>query len=352
MYPFRVFLSYSSAERELAGRIVSVLRETGLQAMWDHALAPGQPFTEEIKTQISRCHLFIPLLTRKSLPKPWVHQETGYAMGVGVPILPIVIGNAAPVALIQQLQAIRISEDVEQLRSALTEDFVKARVEDGAKTAHPNYESLDHPERRTLMIVQHTRDAQRRGGGRIRQRGAMSSFALPELSPDNSIWRERDGLVQRSRFLQDQLYQERLVLGEIAAQYGCDLIIDPTVELKAYGPEARRIRLEQLRRFLADKERHPDVRTAVRTRTEPGNLLIVGDWFYAESVMPVDGAGYRQTLVTWHAPTVWARIKEFDRELRDILKSQRISDEQSRFKAAAAVEAEISSLTGAGVSQD
>jgi hypothetical protein len=340
MYPFRVFLSYSSAERELAGRIVTALQQTGLLVLWDHALVPGQPFTEEIKTQISRCHLFIPLLTRKSLSKPWVHQETGYAMGVGVPILPIVIGKIAPVALIQQLQAIRIGEDIDQLRSLLTEDMVNARIEDSSKIAHPNFESLDHPERRTQMIVHHTRDAQRRGGGRIRQRGAMSSFALPEEAPNNSIWRERDGLVQRSRFLYDQLFQERLVLGEIAAQYGCDIIIDPTVELKAYGPEARRIRLEQLRRFLLDEDRYPDVRVAVRTRTEPGNLLIVGDWFYAESILPVAGAGYRQTLLTWHAPTVWARIKEFDREFRDILKSQKIGNEQSRFKAATAIDAE------------
>ncbi|HKQ03771.1 MAG TPA: toll/interleukin-1 receptor domain-containing protein [Blastocatellia bacterium] len=348
MYPFRVFLSYSSAERELAEQIVSVLQQTGLFVMWDHALVPGQPFTEEIKTQISRCHLFIPLLTRKSLPKPWVHQETGYAMGVGVPILPIVIGNIAPVALIQQLQAIRIGEDVGQLRSVLTEGLVDARIEDGAKTAHPNYESIDHPERRTQMIVQYARDVQRRGGGRIRQRGAMSSFALPELPPAHSIWRERDGRVQRSRFLYEQLCQERLVLGEVVARYGCDIVIDPTVELKAYGSEARRIRLEQLRKFLLDEERYPDVRVAVRPRTEPGNLLIVGDWFYAESIMPVDGAGYRQTLVTWHAPTVWARIKEFDREFTNILKSQGITNEQSRSKAAAAIEAEISTSSSAG----
>jgi len=249
--------------------------------------------------------------------------------------------------LIQQLQAVRIGDDIDQLRSVLTEETVHARIEDGAKTAHPNYESLDHSERRTQVIVQYTRDAQRRGGGRVRQRGALSSFNLPDVPPDNDIWRERDGLVPRSQFLHNQLYQERLVLGELVSEYGCDLIIDPTVELKAYGPAARRIRLEQLRRFLLDEEKYTDVRVAVRRRTAPGNLLIVGDWFYAESITPVDGAGYRQTLLTWHAPTVWARLKEFDREFKKILSSEGIGDEPTRFKAATAVGTEIERLGGA-----
>jgi hypothetical protein len=87
MYAYRVFLSYSSAERDLATAVADVLRGLGLRALWDHALVPGQPFSDEIKGQILRSHLFVPLLTRKSLARPWVHQETEFAMGAGVPIL-------------------------------------------------------------------------------------------------------------------------------------------------------------------------------------------------------------------------------------------------------------------------
>lgn len=347
MYPYRVFLSYSNAERDLATRVASILEGVGLVVLWDHILVPGQPFTEELKAQISRCHLFIPLLTKKSMIKPWVHQETGYAMGVGVPILPIVIGNIAPVALIQQLQAIRISEDIAQLRAALSEGVVNARIEDGAQMGHPNFESVDLPERRTQAIVRHARDAQRRGGGPIRLRGAMTSFALPQVPPDHPIWQERDGLVQRSYFLHEQLFQERLVLGELASQHECDLVIDPSVKLRKYGPDARRIRLQTLREFLLDDKVYPKVRVLVRLRLEPGNTLIVGDWFYAESITPKDGVGYRQTLFTWHAPTVLARIKQFDQQFRSGLESQGIRDERSRFEAVAAVDAEIGSVTKA-----
>jgi len=87
-----------------------------------------------------------------------------------------------------------------------------------------------------------------------------------------------------------------------AAQYGCDLVIDPTVRLEPYSLLARKTRLETLRAFLINETRYPNVRAVARTRTEPGNILIVGNWFYAESITPEPGAGYRQTLFTWHAP--------------------------------------------------
>src|SRR5262249_47445039 len=44
MYPYRVFLSYSSIERDTAEKIVAVLLEMGLRVLWDYALTPGQPF--------------------------------------------------------------------------------------------------------------------------------------------------------------------------------------------------------------------------------------------------------------------------------------------------------------------
>ncbi|HEX8071560.1 MAG TPA: toll/interleukin-1 receptor domain-containing protein [Pyrinomonadaceae bacterium] len=347
MYPYRVFLSYTNAERELAARVVAVLDRLGLRVVWDHGLVPGQPFTEEIKNHIARCHLFIPLLTRKSLAKPWVHQETGYAMGVGVPILPIVIGDIAPVALIQQLQAIRVGEDLAQLPGALAEPLVDARVEDGGKASHPNFELVELPERRALEIVHHARDAQRRGGGRVRQRGAITSFSLPDVPPPDPAWREREGHSPRSRFMHEQQYQERVVLGELAAKFGCDLVIDPTVSLAQYGPAARCVRLRKLRAFLLDEARYPDVRAVVWARAEPGNLLLVGDWFYAEAMLQVPGAGYRQTLFTWHAPTVLARLKEFDRQFAASLQAQDGGPERSRFVAAAAVEAEINGIKDA-----
>lgn len=35
MYPFRVFVSYAHADRELALRLVETLRRLGLEPVWD-----------------------------------------------------------------------------------------------------------------------------------------------------------------------------------------------------------------------------------------------------------------------------------------------------------------------------
>ncbi len=134
-----------------------------------------------------------------------------------------------------------------------------------------------------------------------------------------------------------------------AAQYGCDLVIDPTVRLEPYSLLARKTRLETLRAFLINETRYPNVRAVARTRTEPGNILIVGNWFYAESITPEPGAGYRQTLFTWHAPTVLTRMQEFDLQFEKSLAEAELRDDWLRFAAAAAVGQEIRAIRGGTV---
>jgi hypothetical protein len=262
-------------------------------------------------------------------------------MGVGVPILPIVIGRLVPVALIQQLHAIRIDHEPAELRGVLTDAVISARVEDAANAGQGSVEVVDLPERRAQAIVAHARDAQRRGGGRVRQIGAITSFGLPDVPPPDPIWWQRDEPIQRSRFLYEQLHQERRVLGELAARDGCSLIIDPAAGgHERLSAAARRIRLETLWTFLKDDRSFPDVQVAVRPRSDPGNLLIVGDWTSARSIAPAAG-GYRQTLFTWHAPTVLAQIREFDLQFRSC------RTEAGRQEAASMVEREIALLKGA-----
>lgn len=87
MYPCRIFLSYCSEDEAYAKSLVDVLSRSGLIVFRDHKLTPGNPFTPEIKTTISRSHLFVVLLTRASKERPWVHQETGCE-----PTIPFVFG--------------------------------------------------------------------------------------------------------------------------------------------------------------------------------------------------------------------------------------------------------------------
>ena len=70
--------------------------------------------------------------------------------------------------------------------------------------------------------------------------------------------------------------------------------------------------------------RIPDFRIVVVDDPLPGNLLVLGDWFVAESTTPVGGMGYVQTVGTWHAPTVLRRKDEFDHDFSRVLAQSKI----------------------------
>ena len=173
----------------------------------------------------------------------------------------------------------------------------------------------------------------------MRSRSGLTSFALPDLEVGGPEWDERDGDMVRDLPHRKLLREERRVLEQHARGKGCSLIIDPTFKL-ANGPRAKRRRILTLVQFLSGM---PDkrVRAVVRRRApaDPANVLLLGDWFQATSVSPRPRVGYRETLLTWHAPTVRRGIHEFDEELMDLLADQHLEPESSREPA-------IEALTG------
>lgn len=340
MYPYRVFVSYAHEDIAIAREMAKHFSGLGLINMWDQAIVPGQPFTEEIKKAISRSHLFVPLITPTSIRKPWVHQETGYAMGMGVPLLPAAVGEL-PGQMIEQLQALSIGSDLAELSAeridALTEatagrlaadlaekltgDLIESRVLN-SRLSSPSFFTIDHPERRTELICEYTREVREllrhlpdcRGAAgehlRLRHSGAFSSFSLPDAPPDDPIWFEHGGLVPGSAYYYELLWEERKALEQYARDWGCDLMIDPAIGLKGNDIPARIVRLGVLADFLRRSD-DAGLRVLIKPMAEPGNVIIVGDWFYAESLAPKKGAGYRQTSFTWHAPTVLNRVRRF-----------------------------------------
>ena len=56
------------------------------------------------------------------------------------------------------------------------------------------------------------------------------------------------------------------------------------------------------------------IRVIVSPDARAANLTLVGDWFSAESLSPKAGEGHRQTVFSWHAPTVLQALRRFDAE--------------------------------------
>ncbi|MEN8132223.1 MAG: toll/interleukin-1 receptor domain-containing protein [Pseudomonadota bacterium] len=71
-----VFLSYTSGDSVLAGRIAESLQANGIDTWWDKwCITAGDSLRQKIDEGLSGCTHFLVLLTPQSIGKPWVNQE-------------------------------------------------------------------------------------------------------------------------------------------------------------------------------------------------------------------------------------------------------------------------------------
>jgi hypothetical protein len=140
------------------------------------------------------------------------------------------------------------------------------------------------------------------------------------------------------------LREERLALDKHAKASGCRLIIDPDLKYPRFGPPALVVRLETLLCFLKEMT-NDNTQVAVMRESHPSeNVLIVGDWFAAESVSAKEGHGYRQTVFTCHAPSMRSRIELFDKEFSELLTNRGWTAETSRESAIQYIQAILDEL--------
>ena len=326
MLRLRAFLSYASEDREAAAELAAVLDSMGLSVQWDHDLRPGARFSDDIRAMIRRSHLFFALLSKTSAGRPWIHQETGFAAGVGLPIVPIALDDTIPDALTKELQAVRLPRSaIGSLPQQLSRDFLEQQVYTRSDALPEGFVLFETPDERAERLAEFAREAMRLGGGRIRQRAALTAFCLPRSRPipddPEDVWKRRDGRQQRGPFIHQKLYEERRTLDELARASGCSLIIRPTIRLEPHGDDALIARLQELADFLRDTGfRDVDVATVQHSTAKERSVLIVGDWFYAESRSGQEGTGYEFTFCTWHAPFVLRKIREFDDEFAALVR--------------------------------
>jgi hypothetical protein len=329
----RVFISYSHRDADLAKRIEAHLRRQKVAVLWDENFEYGRGFHEQIKTFIAYAHVFLPIITQDSRARGWVHQEIGYAIALNVPVLPIAVG-ITPGEMLEGLQAIWLEDRDATLAGKLTFavlDQLIQRQDDPAKALYVCAEEAEH---RAVMMRQHSEEVLRlHQAGRVRQRGALSSFHIPTQTTLHRVWKDRYDGKPRSAFYCELQRQERLSLERHARTSGCKLIICPEVTYDEYGPLARITRLQGLIDFL---KAMPDdkVEIARGPKLEQGeNLTVVGDWFSASSLSGAPTKGYRQTIFTRHAPTVRAHIQLFDAAFEEAMQARPWTAKSSRLGA-------------------
>lgn len=330
MEAFRIFLSYSHEDRDMVEPVAAVIKELGFEPIYDRHIQPGVTFSDAIKSFISHAHVFIPLITDHSRKRPWVHQEIGFAMALNIPVLPIAVAST-PGEMIAQLQAVTVQADLSDLRERISAVDFERLVLPLSVRINSMIELADWPEQRVEMMARHANKAIELGGySRIRQRGGLTTFSVPDRDTDDPIWRIRDGAFPRSDFFHHFLREERRSLERHAKQAGCDLIIDPTIpDTSGVLATGTKVRLLSLRDFLVSLPAS-QTRVVCSERARDANVTVVGNWFSAQSKLRWPGQGWRQTIFDWHPPTVLRAVREFDELLATLLAENGVNTHESR----------------------
>lgn len=330
-HKIRIFISYSRPDKELIKKVVSVLQGNHITVLWDENLMGGTGFHDQIKDYISHAHIFMPILTRESSTRGWVHQEIGFAMAMNIPVFPLTTEEIEPGGMLQMIQAVKISEDLSILREQLNPVKFQALLKNTKQV--PLYQCANLPEERTRMMAAFANNIVYTGNfGLVRQKGGLSSFHIPIDPIRRKVWNDRYYPEVKSDYHKTLQREERLALQNHAEKVGCRLILNPDYAYVNRNPVAAKTRINSLIEFLEGDALPECIVALQKEKTDKQSLTIVGDWFMAESVSFKDGDGYMNTFFTRNASEIKRRIEDFDCELEDLLEEWGWAKEDSREK--------------------
>jgi hypothetical protein len=339
----RVFISYSDEDLELVERIVSILEQDNIMVLWTRKLTGGTEYIEHLKVFIEHAHIFIPVITESSSARGWVHQEIGYAIGLHIPVYPVLLGKVKPVGWIESIHAIKLSDDNMVLKEQLSYNILSALLKDEPLPAL--YQQAARVEDRAGMMKSYADKVSRMDKfGLVRQKGGLSSFHIPDKHIGNQVWNDRYFPEIRNTQHKELQRNERKALQQHADKEGCRLIINPLYAFEGRSDLAAVARIKTMIEFL---ESMPDDKVVIAIqpgKTSNESLTMVGDWFLAESVSFRDGDGFTNTFFTRNASEIAKRIQTFEDELDDLLEQAGWKPENSRVKAIEKLNSILSTL--------
>ena len=278
----RVFISYSHNDKDFVGKLIPTLEKCNVDVIWDKNLIAGSGFHDQIKDSIASAHIFMPLITKKSSERGWVHQEIGYAMALNIPVLPITTENLDPSGMLQFIHAIKI--DQEENPENFLNHFTFQSLLNNSNTI-PLFQCAHLPEERTRMIFEY---ANKIAGmdryGMVRQKGGLSSFHIPDDCILKPIWNDRYYPEQKSEYHKRLQRNERLALEKHAQKKGYKLILTPKYAIENRDKKAAETRIKSLITFFKKNQPQIAVVGFQKKKTDTQSLTIVGNWFQAESV--------------------------------------------------------------------
>jgi hypothetical protein len=105
MRELKLFLSYHSSDKSIAGKIKQCLTNYGLNVFLAHEdIRPTEEWQTRILTELKRADIFLPLLTDKFLTSKWTSQECGIAIAKGTFIISLKV-SVDPFGFLSKYQA-------------------------------------------------------------------------------------------------------------------------------------------------------------------------------------------------------------------------------------------------------
>ena len=92
----RIFLSYSSKDRDIAYKIASALQERDFNVWTDQEISLGSDWYDEIAGALKEAAEYgcvIPIITKNSINSKWIETELCFSYQKNAPILPVMIGD-------------------------------------------------------------------------------------------------------------------------------------------------------------------------------------------------------------------------------------------------------------------
>jgi hypothetical protein len=96
----RAFLSYSHVDKLVVERLEKDLGELGWAVWCDRALSGGQRWWDGILQNVRQCDVFVFGMSQAALRSEACSRELDYALALGKPVLPVIVGEPVPEALL------------------------------------------------------------------------------------------------------------------------------------------------------------------------------------------------------------------------------------------------------------
>ena len=325
---YRTFVSYFSEDKAEKKLVVSALKALNHNVWHDKRnVRPGITIAEQVQRGIERSHFLVSVLTEQAWRRPWVQHEIGYAMRSGLGVLPIVFGKATKLeGMLGGIAAIFLDrgKGKEAVRKKLRRVKWDQLLDDAIKRAKPVFH-CNYAEARRGHEIADSADAVRKKWrvAKVMQQSPMTSFSLPDAHADRH-WVQLINVPNKANppWFQPE---ERIALQELIEEVGCDLIIDPCYSRDDYLVDVQVAKLKTLLDFLKGLAKSPlkkQVRVVLKKFDSAESETIIEDHWMVHSAGVARCRTRRESVSTWHAPTVREYSEQFRAEFNRLFTNQ------------------------------